>query len=366
MTEPNMWAGSNPRLQLAWDSTSLSQLQFCPRSYQLSIIEGWTGEALDLEFGIMVHDCMDVFARARLNGDTRDEAQFKAVKHALLISGTYDGDEFRPWAGRYEYRWRCIGTEPYKNEKGNKAKCPLSHKGKYEPGPRPSTCGVCGSPTEGGEQWVPKDPKKDRYNLVRLVAWYAEEQPERLEDGEAPYKFPDGTPAVELPVRVPLPFKTKAGETFILAGYLDKISTFGDAKFIVDYKSTRKYLGADFFSNYNPSMQMDTYDLMGSIVFPELELEGVMIHGMQVLTDAVKFGYGPIYRTEGQREEHLRQIGLWLQLAEQYAEAGEWPMAKANCWMCDFKGICSKAPGVREMYLKGDFTKRHWNPLLER
>jgi len=382
MTEaPSMWSAGNPKLQTAWDGTSLSAIQFCPRKYQLSIIEGWVGDSVDLEFGIMVHQCMDVYGRARIAGKTKDEAQLMAVKEAMEISGHYEpsrhwnaqlGDEvvteeWVPWGGRYEDQWRCEGTTPYKNYKGNKAKCPYSLKNKWFPGDGPSVCGSCGSATHTERRWLPVDAKKDRFGLVRLVAWYIEDQSDDPSKGGLGfYSFPDGTPAIELPFRIPLPWQTPAGETYILCGYLDKIATFGPEKFTGDYKTTKKGLNAAFYNGYNPSNQMDTYDLAGSIMYPDLKLQGVMVEGIQVLANGSKSGMGMLRKTEGQREEHLKQIGLWIKQAELYAEADYWPMAKSNCWMCEFKSICSKDPGVREMYLRGEYHKRHWNPLEER
>ena len=382
-TAPSAFSAAAPKLQLAWDATSLAAIMACPRRYEYSIIEGYQGSSVDLDFGILVHGAMSVFSKARLAGKSRADAQYDAVSWALEHSGQYviaggDGQEngherFIPWGGQYLTQWRCTGTEPYKNEKGNKALCPLSHKGKWQFDDAPSTCGVCGSPTEVADNWVPIDKKKNRYSLIRLVVWYTEEQPEDdASGGLSPVQLPDGTPAVELRFALPLPFVSKGfsgyrgNERFLLAGYLDGIKTHSGAKFIADYKSTGSSLGKAFYARYAPSVQMDTYDLAGSILYPDEELRGVLIEGMQMLVGGVRFGIGPLYHNDAQRAEWLAEIGGVLKLAEGYAEADYWPMNRASCAMCNFKGICSKDPGSRKMYLEAEFTKRVWNPLEDR
>jgi hypothetical protein len=367
VTKLTMMSAGNPRLQKVWDSTSLSALASCPRYYEYSILGGWTGESIDLEFGILVHSSLDVYSRARLNGASRDDAQREAVRYAFEESGTYDEEgNWTPWGGRYESFWRCEGTEPYRNDKGNRAKCPYSHAGRWHPVPAPEYCGTCGSRTHTERRWVPDHPQKDRIALVRLVVWYIEDQPLDIEQGVAPYKFPNGTHAVELPFRIAIEKQTPYGENYVLAGYLDGIKTFGDEIFVADYKTTKKGLHDAFYAGFSPSMQMDTYDLAGSILYPDLGLSGVMIEGLQVLTDSFKSGIGFLHRNEAIRQEHLKTIGIWISQAEAYAEANYWPMNKANCWRCPFASICSKSPEVREGYLKAEFKQRHWDPTKER
>ena len=43
------------------------------------------------------------------------------------------------------------------------------------------------------------------------------------------------------------------------------------------------------------------------------------------------------------------------------------PSSCGNYGGCEFRHICSKSPQVREMFLKGDFSKGAvWNPLERR
>lgn len=366
-TAPSPFSKVNPKLQLAWDATSLRALQFCPTFYRYSILEGWTGSTVDLEFGIIVHKGVEAYYRARLRGLNKEDATLEALDETLEVSGRRDEEgAFTPWGGRYAVQWHCTGTEPYKNKKGNRAKCPFSHKGAWFEGEGPATCGECGSPTEYLRQWVPEDAAKNRNTAVRLVAWYCDDQPEDLEEGLQPYAFPNGTPAVELPIRLPLPFKARTGETFMLAGYLDRLARLGGEHFIADVKTTKKPITSNFFEGWTPNAQMDQYDLMGALAFPDLKLKGIVLDVAQTLVGGAKFGRGVLRRTEAQREELLEDIEYWVGQAEKFAEEGRWPRNRANCTICPFKKICAKDPSTREGWLAADFHKRFWNPLEER
>lgn len=355
----------NPDLRLAWDSTSISAVQKCPRYYQYAYLEGYKGDAVDLEFGGYAASAFETYQKARIAGRTRDEATLDALKHVLVAS--WDTATATPWGGRYEEQWHCTGEEPYRNSKGNRAKCPYSHKGAFFPAPTPSICGECGSAVEESRNYIPNHNTKNRETLARLVVWYCLDQPEALEDGLHSYVFPDGTAAVELSFAIPTPWKTKYGETYILAGHMDQIGVFGEELFVVDQKTTTKGLDKKFFDSYNPSVQFDTYYTVGKLLYPDLPIKGLLIDASQTLVGGAKFARYPYYKTEAQMEEHLKDIGFWIKLAEQYAEDHYWPMNKSACWLCGFKNICNKDPSERERYLKADFKKEpRWDPLKTR
>ena len=386
---PSPFFEHNPKLQRAWDSTSLRALMFCPRYYQLSIQEGWRGSTLDLEFGVLAHGAFEVHHKARLAGKSREEAQLDAVQYSVMHSGHYDEEgTWVPWGGRYSTQWRCLGTEPYWNKKGNKAKCPYSHKGKWHDTDAPSVCGDCGSDIEQANRWLPLDRAKDRLGLVRMICWWSEEQADEFGTSLDPVSI-NGVPAVELSFKLPLPFshttsecfaairgdgsdepyiaeETKDWGPFLLCGHLDGLAQLGDELFVRDHKTTRKTLGKAFFSGYQPNIQTDVYDLAGSLLYQDRKIAGLVIDGAQLLSDGAKFGSQVYYRTEAQREEFFSELEWWIRQAERYAEGDYWPMNRNSCWLCEFKGVCSKEPAMREMYLKADFKQNKWNPLEER
>lgn len=368
MTEaPSPFCAEKPTLQYAWDATSLSALMFCPRYYQQRIIEGWEPrlESVHLTFGGLFAGSCEAYKNARVMGASREDATLSALTHALERSGTRDDDgTWRPWGGHYEDQWHCRGTTPYRNDRGNRAKCPYSKAHVWLPGRGPDTCGRCGSPCETVNHWVADDNTKDRYSLVRLVVWYCLAQGET--SGPQPYAFPDGTPAVELSFRMPFPRHTPYAEAYLLCGHIDSIMTFGEENFLADNKTTKKPLGVYYFSRFSPNVQFDTYDLAGATLMPYLRLSGVMVEAAQITPDGANFGFHLTRRTDAQREEYLRDLQYWLSQAEAFAAQDFWPMNRANCTFCDFRSVCSKPPASRARWLAQDFKKRHWNPLEER
>ena len=386
MTAPSPYSAVKPKLQLAWDSTSLRALQFCARYYQLSQLEGWRGSSIDLEFGILFASSAETFKKVRAAGGSHEDASLAALRYAVENSWEHsecancgtgtcegvcggDGREYlgQPWGGHYEDQWHCTGTEPFKNAKGNRAKCPWSHKGKWFPPPSGDTCGVCGSPTETVRRYAPNDRLKNRETLVRLVIGYCDEQPQEIENGRRAIIFPDGRAAVELSWKMPLPVVAKTGERFIASGHFDSLETDGVENFVVDNKTTKSYIsGKDYWKQYAPNAQIDMHDVAGALLYPQLNIKGVMIDAAQVTASGAEYASQIFYRNEAQRDEFLNEVKWWLEQAERYADDNYWPMNRTNCKFCDFNSICSKDPSQRERYLKADFTQRHWNPLEER
>ncbi len=368
MTEaPSPFSAHNPKLQVAWDSTSLGALMFCPRYYQHTILEGYRGSKADLEFGIYIHAAGEEYDKLLLEGKSWEDAQRGAVRKALEVSSIYDDEgNWKPWSGEWVEVWHCKGEEPYKNAKGNAAKCPYSHKGKWFPAPGPSTCGECGSDTEHEVHWYPyEDYKvKNRMTLIQTIVWYCEEYKD--DHPVKPYIFPDGTPAVELSFAVPIDYHNKYSEEYQVCGHLDGVVSFGDEYFIRDRKSTKSTLSKSHFAGFSPNIQFDIYDLFGSIIFKDLHISGILVDAMQVMVGGSRFVLKPLYRSNERREELIEDIHYWLDQAEGYAEKNYWPMNRRNCWICGFKEICAKDPSSRKMYLEAGFEKSFWNPLEER
>lgn len=352
------YSTSLPKLQIAWDATSLGQLMFCPRSYQLAIQEGWRKpENIHLEFGGHVARCKETFRRARLAGRSLREAQCDTLGYAL---GATWG-----WSGSYEEQWRCTGTEPYRNRKGNRAKCPWSHAGKWFPGTAPDTCGECGSGCEVQRRWVTDHPDKDRYALMRLLCWWLDDQPEDPTEAFHNVRI-GGVDAVELSWTMPTPWQAETGETFLLCGHMDTIGCLGSEHYIADDKTTKMWLSDAYWSQYSPNIQVDLYDLAGSVLYPELNIKGVLIEAAQTTKDNTKFGMMAFYRTPMQREELMMDLKLWLSQAEYYATADYWPMNRKSCPMCQFKEVCALEPHKRAEALSLSYVQKFWNPLETR
>lgn len=363
-----MWSKTLPGLQLAWDKTSLKALQFCPTRYNFEIKQGYRKDTADLRFGSLFASAVETFRRGLLSGQSFDDAQRAAVRWALQNSGEYvthdDHEHWVPWGGEYQDQWHCTGTEKYKNEKGNAAKCPWSKKGQWFTGSAPSVCGTCGSPTERQTRYVPYDKYKNRRSLMRLVVWYIEEQ---RNSGVQPHAFADGTPGVELSFKLPLPWKARlTGESFQLVGHIDGIGERPRELFTMENKTTKKSLGKMFFDGYNPSLDISIYDIATNVLFPDLPITGMLLEGAQILIDGARFDSALFRRTEAQREEAFKELEWWIRQAERYAEEDYYPRAEANCWICPFKEACRLPQKQRKLYLDQNFEKRLWDPTIER
>lgn len=359
----SMWTSKLPSLQRAWDATSLNALMFCPRYYQYTIVAGYRspGQNLNLEFGGYFASTVERYKKALLNGSTKQQATLIALRYAIEATWLPDSG---PWSGRYEHAWRCTGTVPYRNQRGNRAKCPYSRAHVWLPEPAPDACS-CGSPIEQQERWV-SDGTKDRYALVRLVAAYCDAQPETPADGPWPITI-GSQPAVELSFRYPIPYKTPDGEPYLLAGHMDSIMRFGAENFISDNKTTTKSLNAKYWAGYSPNTQVDLYDVTGQVMWPAINIRGVIIEGAQLTKNlGPRLGIGIIRRTDALRSEFMEELGYWLAQAETFAKNNYWPMNRRNCWACEFAEICAKDPDKRHGYLEANFIKREWNPLQER
>lgn len=357
----------NQNLQLAWDSTSLYALMFCPLYYKTTIIDGYSVESIHLSFGIYLHEALEVFDRARADGKTRSEAQFLAVKAAALMSGTRDDDgNWIPWGGTYEHAWKCEGKVV--NPKTNrKIMCPYSKT--WSLTSQPSVCGSCGEETISDIIHIPQDPKepgKTRETLIRTVAWYCEEQPEDIEDGVYPYILPNGEPAVELSFNFPLGVKTEAGEDFLVCGHMDGVAVFGNENYVRERKSTKYGLTAHYFDGFSPHAQVDTYDIAGYVLFPDLDIQGVILEAAQTMVGGSRFGRRVMRRTPALREEWLSELGYWVKMAERYATENHWPMNRSACRMCKLRTVCAREPDMREMFLKSEYPRKLWDPLQVR
>lgn len=345
-----------PKLQTAWDSVSFGALMKCPRYYSYIILDQIALDKVDLTFGRLAASGFEMYKKGRLQGYDKETTIIGVIRAAL--EETYP-DPFGEWIEA----WHCDGTKPYKNGKGNRAVCPHAHKGAYELGKGPTACGLCGSSTTTSFQYVSEHQKKNRLSLLRVLVWWMLDQPEDFEDGIHPYTFPDGTFAVEHSFTLPLPKYTASGAQYTLSGHLDDISEFGFDHWITDNKttgtSTRKAA-----EGYSPHYQIDTYDLVGSILWPDL-IDGVMLDMAQLTTDGAKFDRTFLRKTEGLREEHWKTLDYYLDMAEKYAKDDYWPMNKSACWNCPFNKICSTDPDQRHLFLK-DMPRREWNPLIPR
>lgn len=298
-----------PKLQIAFDSTSIGALQRCPRFYQLSIIEGWRGKepAIDLQFGIWLHSGRERFYHAKADGAQYEEAHNAALEYVLTES--WDQSLGRPWMG---------------------------------------------------------DEYKNRFTLVRTLSWYLEEW---KDDPLETVTLANGKPAVEVSFRFELGALASSGEMYMLCGHLDRLVRLSEKLFVSDLKSTKSALGSWYYAQFENDNQMSTYSFAAGVVLSE-PCEGVIIDAAQIGVGFSRFGRHVLKRHPARLEEWYRSLKVLLAQNEQYVAQDFWPQNPSSCFKygrpCEFLSICSRPPQSREQWLKADFVKRVWDPLQVR
>ena len=301
----SMWSTTIPHLQIAWDATSLSSFITCAQRYKHEIIDGYR----------------------RAAGAGSRHVDFGTMYHSSLE--TFD---------------KALAAGQAHDEAAEAA---LRHA------------------LLVSHEWDSGDDKKNRDTLVRAVVWYCDDQ----RDGPVrPYVFPNGHPAVELSFRLPLGLRARTGEEYMLCGHLDGLCVVNDDEIMVrERKTTQSTIGTYYFDGFAPNVQVDTYDLVSTILFPELKIKGVLLEATQAAVQFARFHRQPMYRTPAQREEWLQEMLAYIQEAEECAARGHWPLRRTSCNLyggCPFRSICSKDPAVRERFLRGgDYVEQHWDPL---
>lgn len=313
------------KVQFAWDSTSLGYLKTCPRLYQYVMIDGWAspGEKVHLRFGQEIHTAFQHYDIDRANGFNHEEALRRTVQ--LTLVNTWAREEI----DGYEGPWTVDETQ--------KA-------GHY----------------------------KNRRSLIRVIIDYLDQF---QADPAETYILADGRPAVELSFRFALEFgpaSESIDQPYLLCGHLDRVTNFMGNLYVMDYKTTMTTPGSYYFDQYAPHNQMTLYSLAGKVLL-NTAVKGVTINAIQIMIGGTRVVRGMTYRTPDQLDEWLVDLQFWLRLAESYAAANYWPMNDTACDKfggCQFRGVCSKSPQVREKFLKTDFKKfpeeERWNPLKPR
>jgi hypothetical protein len=300
---------SGTRLQFAWDSTSLGALKFCPRKYQLSIIEGWESKRrnVHLTFGILLHSSRERYYHAKTQGQSHDEALLQAL--AYLLEQTFDQELGKPW--------------------------------------------------DSG------DSAKNRFTLARTLVWYCDTW---RDDPLETITLANGKPAVELSFRFDSGLRAPNGEAYLLCGHIDRLARFNEQAYVSDLKTTGHGLDQTYFLGFSPDNQLSLYAFASQVAIGH-EVSGIIIDAAQVLVNGSRFQRGIVPRSKDQLEEWYDDLAYWLSQAVYYAHKNYWPMNDQNCYRCEFRKICAKSPSTRSEWLRADFQPRAegpWNPLRTR
>lgn len=327
MDAPSPFSRTLPNFQVSWDSTSIGWLKQCPKLYEYQMLEGWEPrtKGIHLRFGGLYAAALERYAHSRASGHTHDEATLAMVRWAMENSG----------------------------ERGCASDCASS----LDP-PEPCTC--------GGISWLPWTPTepdaniKNRYTLLRSLVWNVED---RLSSPFATLILANGKPAVELSFNFEA-FSIE-GEAVSLSGHLDEVVEAQGDLFVVDDKTTKNALDANYFQQYSPNNQMSLYSIAGRVIL-DRPIQGVLVRAAQIGVTFNRYRMNQVPRPRAILDEWLVDTEIWIRQAREYALAGHWPLNDRSCFLCSFKRICSVSPNHREAHLKADFKRRVWNPLDSR
>lgn len=308
---PSPFSPNLPHFQTTWDSTSLSWFKECPTLYRYQMLDGWTtrSKGIHLYFGGLYASALERYSHARAEGSDHDAATLRMVRWAMENSGERSADgEWTPW--------------------------------------------------ESG------DSIKNRYTLIRTLIWNVED---KLNSAFSTLILSNGKPAVELS------FNFAAyeidGETVHLAGHFDQVvTTADDAVWIVDDKTTKSALSAQYFKQYTPNNQMSLYSIAARIVF-NLPARGVLVRAAQIGVNFSRFAVAQAPRPKAVLDEWFTDTERWIRLAKSYAEDNIWPHNDRSCDKfggCPFRAVCAVSPNHRQSWLEQDFVRRPWNPLQTR
>lgn len=299
-----------PKLQLAWDSTSLGALKTCPRYYEYSIIEGYVTKLENVHFrwGIEYNNALVTFNKAKASGKSHEEAVRIAVRYAL--TATWDEKLGRPWTSDL--------------------------------------------------------PMKTRETLIRSIIWYTDKYEE---DSCETTILASGEAALELSFQIALDVNSSiTDEPYFLCGYLDRKVEFCGSEWITDWKSTKYALDEKYFAQYTPNNQVSQYSFAGNII-SKRHITGVIIDAVQLGVTFSRFQRQQIIRTVPQLEEWHKDSLIHIRQNEDYVTNNYWPQNDTSCDKyggCPYRGICSASPEIRPKLIDGLFSRRSWDPLLIR
>ena len=358
-----------PGMLKGWDATSLRAFMECPRKFQLSVLQGWdrVGGRHHIEFGKLYHEACEMFDKLRLKGWDQEAASWEVFKRFFFETRGALGTEYLP-------TWRCTDPAqvPGKRDPSklvrNTKRCEYAKTPQYDGHREGEPCPGCGLPTFDDWTVLAPDKNKNRDTLLRTILHYCDTADDRV----VPYQFPDGTPAVELTFRTPLPLTSPDGDPYLLCGNMDGMVEFAGEVVPRERKTTYHTPNLYFFDKYAPDVQVDTYDLAAWVLYSDLldpKPHGVMVEVTQVTATHTKIERQIVTVPEERRAEWLRELQWWILQAEKCARDNYWPKNTASCGMnggCPYRRVCRMAPSSRKLFLPGeDFEKREelWNPL---
>ena len=198
--------------------------------------------------------------------------------------------------------------------------------------------------------------KRTMYTLIRsLIWWEANYRDDSFRTADTGAVCP-----LEQHFMVPLGIKAYTGEDYLITGVLDEIVADEDGdQFVLERKHTTQTISSYYFNNYDPSVQVYTYDLVGSLILPHNPLRGVVIESCQTAVGFSRFERHEVLRTQEQRNHWLNVLRHWIRRAEQDCTDRSWQNAMnpaTTIYDSVYRDIETKSPSSWASLLKSEFT----------
>lgn len=297
--------------QFAYDNTSLSTYKECPRKYYYSILRGYRAaqESPTLLFGGWFHAAVEEYDHKIAEGKSHQEALRHAVRFALTETTFYAKD--------------------------------------FETG-------------EVAISFWAGEKQRTRANLIRSLIWYCEHY---IDDPLQTLILKDGRPAIELS------FRWEIAPGILYCGHIDKIATYSThGVYIQERKHTGGTIGSYYFDRYTPDSQISGYTYTAKVIF-ETPVIGAVVDAIQVAETFSRPMRSIQHRSQEVLDEWAADTVTWINRIQASFDANSWPMNTGACHKfsgCQFRKVCSRAPGIRSMILESEFVIRGWDPLSVR
>lgn len=304
-------------VQFAWDGTSLTLAQECPRKYYYRMIRNIVPKttSVHLLFGGIYASALEHFYQLRADGIELEDAVLRTVRKAMFDSWEHPLDE-------------------------------------------------AGNRLEGGKPIDFLDDKKTRINLIRTIVWYLAEYGDERDSAMQTHRLANGKAAVELS------FALELTDDILYCGHLDRVVEFGDHLYWMDQKTTGSTIGKYFFDSYRMSNQFIGYSWAGHIMFSS-PVRGGIIDGAQIAANFSRFERGFFSVTQARIEEWVDNTIWSIKKLQSLTALRKWPMNLTACnnyGKCPYQSLCSADPAIREMIVQSEFVEPTyaWDPLKSR
>ena len=294
-------------VQTAWDDTSVTLAQECPRKYYYKMLLNLqpTATSVHLIFGGIYASALEHFYLYRAEGDSIQRALHRVVAEAMQAS--WDSE--------------------------------------------------AGAPIEFN------DANKTRVNLIRSIVWYVDQFGDEAESFITTYHLASGKPAVELS------FTLEFDEDILYCGHLDRVVEYGGGLYWMDQKTTKTTITPRYFQQFKPHNQFMGYTWAGQIILHS-PLKGGIVDAAQVAVGFTRFERQPITFNQQQLDEWRDNTLYTIRHMQDLTAAGRFPMNLASCGNyggCPYRLLCERSPSVRDRFIEGNFVHGEpWEPLKAR